>query len=270
MQQWIGELATEGLAAGTIRHHYIALKKLFKWAARERIVTIDPCAHVTLPRAEAGHSYPILTLTEIERVAEALEETPPYGLLVRFLAQTGLRMGEAAGLRVGDVELAARRLFVRQTAQRIKGKWVFGTPKSSRSTREVPLLNSKLVADLKSYLMMHPKSGQPDALFWPGRAPGSREVDYDRILDGSTFLRSHLKPALTRAGLSKMRNHDLRHTAASMWLDMGIPPYKVSRWLGHANIATTDGIYAHLYSTDYSDDVAKFEKYEAAALRKSS
>lgn len=115
----------------------------------------------------------------------------------------------------------------------------YGTPKSRRSARDVPLLDRKLIADLKRLKMQHPHSGDPDALFWPGRTPGSHRVDYDRVWDVATFRRNYFKPALTRADLPAIRVHDLRHTAASLWLAAGFPPYQVSRWLGHASVVTT-------------------------------
>jgi integrase len=48
-----------------------------------------------------------------------------------------------------------------------------------------------------------------------------------------------------------------------LWLAAGFPPYQVSRWLGHASVVTTDTIYSHLYPTDYSQHIARFEAYAA-------
>ncbi len=59
--------------------------------------------------------------------------------------------------------------------------------------------------------------------------------------------RNYFKPALVREKVAAIRVHDLRHTAASLWLAAGFPPYQVSRWLGHASVVTTDAIYSHLY-----------------------
>ncbi|MFC7924981.1 site-specific integrase [Microbacterium laevaniformans] len=150
---------------------------------------------------------------------------------------------------------------MRQTAQHIAGEWVFGTPKSRRSSRDVPLLDRGLIADLKAHKMQHPRSGDGDALFWPGRTPGSHRVDYGRVWDLASFRRNYFKPALMRAELPAIRVHDLRHTAASLWLAAGFPPYQVSRWLGHASVVTTDTIYSHLYPTDYAQHIARFERY---------
>ena len=63
-----------------------------------------------------------------------------------------------------------------------------------------------------------------------------------------------------------MRSHDLRHAYASLMLAAGIPPYKLSRRMGHASLVTTDTVYSHLYPSDYSAEIAQFEAYSASAL----
>jgi integrase len=204
-----------------------------------------------------------LNATQVESVARELAPFAPYYLLVRFAAYTGLRAGEMAGLRVRDLDLVVGHVSVRQTAQRIGGEWVYGTPKSRRSVRDVPLMHSGLIAELRRYKMQHPNSGNPDALFWPGRHVGSNRLDYSRVIDMGSFRRNYLQTVLTNAELPPMRFHDLRHTAASLWLAAGFKPYEVSRWRGHANVSTTDGIYAHLYPNDYSKHVARFDAFVA-------
>ncbi|MBG0717566.1 site-specific integrase [Microbacterium sp. 2C] len=208
-----------------------------------------------------------LTYAQVEAASGQLTLFKPYDVLVRFMAYTALRAGEVAGPRVRDVDLAAGHVSVRQTAQHIAGEWVFGTPKSRRSSRDVPLLDRRPIADLKAHKMQHPRSGDDDALFWPGRTPGSHRVDYGRVWDLASFRRNYFNPALRRAELPAIRVHDLRHTAASLRLAAGFPPYQVSRWLGHASVVTTDTIYSHLYPTDYAQHIARFEAY-AAELQK--
>jgi hypothetical protein len=69
-----------------------------------------------------------------------------------------------------------------------------------------------------------------------------------------------MRPLLPQLGLPpKMRWHDLRHTDASLVLAAGIPPYTLSRWMGHVSLVTTDAVYSHLYPSDYSAGIAQFE-----------
>lgn len=115
--------------------------------------------------------------------------------------------------------------------------------------------------DLKAHNKQHPRSGDPDALFWPGRSPRSHREDYRRVWDPASFRRNYFKPALTRAELAAIRVHDLRHLQPACGSPQGSLPYQVSRWLGHASVVTTDRIYWHLYPTDYAQHIAWFERF---------
>ncbi|PPF82100.1 hypothetical protein C5C14_03975 [Rathayibacter rathayi] len=266
VQVWVGKLRAEGLAPMTMHHCYVALRKVCKHALHDRLISFNPCDGVKPPKNHnAGQFAPsFLTAAQVEALAGQLSTAAPYDLLARFAANTGLRAGELAGLRVQDVDLARGHVQVRQTMQHVAGEWRAGTPKSKRSTRDVPLLHSGLIRNLRAYLLQHPHSGDPSALFWPGRAVGgSHQPDYARVMDNASFRRNYFRPALAAAGLHDMRVHDLRHTAASLWLAAGFQPYEVSRWLGHSNVTTTDTIYAHLYATDYTSHIAKFDAFLA-------
>ena len=185
VERWVAGLVTAGKAPSTVHNHYVALNKVFRYAMRHRLVSHNPCAAVELPRAANAEGFaPVfLTLPEVEAIAAELDAWHPYGLLIRFAAQTGLRAAELQGLRVRDVNLTAGHVDVRQTIRRVGGVWTVGTPKSARSTRQVPLLSRTLIADLREYLLAHPNSGNPDALFWPARSNGSRRLDWSRNID---------------------------------------------------------------------------------------
>jgi len=270
VQAWVNSMTAEGLAPATVRGAYMALNKAMKHALYGRDIAVNPCAGVALPRLETSASFEtqFLTLQQVESVAAQLADAAPFDLLVRFLALTGLRAGEAVRLRIRDVNLRAGHVEVRQTLQRIDRQWVLGTPKSKRSTRDVPILDRGLLRDLKAYLLQHPHSGDPDALFWPGRAVGTHWVDYDRVLDAGGFRDNYFRPALTRCGLPpKTRVHDLRHTAASLWLAAGFSNVQVSRWLGHGSVMVAHVIYSHLYPTDYAQHLDRFDAFRASHCR---
>lgn len=115
-------------------------------------------------------------------------------------------------------------------------------------------------------MLAHPNSGDPDALFWPGRHAHLHALDYSQPMKLGAVLRYYLRPAAKRAKRPpRIRFHDLRHTYASLTFATGLKPHEVSRWMGHASVSPTDGIYAHLYPSDYSDDIARFEAFIAEA-----
>jgi integrase len=266
VQAWVTALHGEGLAPQTVHDCYVALKKAFRYAQDDRLISYNPCDSIRLPKNADAHDFaPVfLTPAQVETLAAYLDAVAqPYGLLLRFAAYTGLRAAEITGLRVRDLNLRAGHVEVRQTLQRIDGEWQVGTPKSKRSTREVPLVSRSLSAALREYLLAHPNSGDSDALLWPGRMPGTHVVDFSRVFDVASFRRNYLRPAACSLDMPEMRFHDLRHTFASLMLAAGFQPYEVSRWMGHASLVTPDTIYSHLYVNDYEGHADRFDAFVA-------
>jgi integrase len=140
---------------------------------------------------------------------------------------------------------------VHQTIMRIGNKWKVGTRKSARFTRNLLLVHSGLMTELRRLLLAHPRFGDPDALFWPGRHAHSHVVDYSQPTKIGAVLRYHLPPAAARMSIPpRIRFHGLRHTFASLMLAAGFKPYEVSRCMGHASVSTTGGSLGHTYPTD--------------------
>ena len=290
VQEWVNGLRDRGLAPPTIRHRHLVARWVFAEAARGRAIDHNPATDVRLPTDRSvGRTRPephFLTAAEIERLATVLDGDPedpnPYGLLVRFVAYTGLRAAEVAGLNIGDLDLRRRLVHVRRTRERVHGEWSTSTKKSGKS-RTVPLVGW-LLTDLAAYLDDHPHAADPGAPLWPGgrvggythgrrgsRQPGSRtsgSVDYDVPWEPGTFYRRRYQPALAAAGLPHgrggVRFHDLRHTYASLCASAGVSSQQVAAWMGHANDTVTRLIYTHLFE---HDTVAAVNALEAATRR---
>ncbi|MBT2475991.1 tyrosine-type recombinase/integrase, partial [Microbacterium sp. ISL-103] len=125
-----------------------------------------------------------------------------------------------------------------------------------------------LVAVTGEAKSQHPRRNEPEAPLWPERVPGGngdvRTLDYDRQFDVASLIRYYFKPALADLGITGARWHDLRHYNASVCAAAGIEIRKISRWMGHANINTTDSIYTHLFNGTHDEDM---DRLDAAALR---
>jgi integrase len=144
VQAWISGLSTELVnakprsATTVIRVHGV-LAAILDAAVKDRRINTNPARDVNLPRKRAKkHLY--LTHTQVERLAV---EASKHGTLARFLSYTGLRWGEAVGLRVSDADLERRRITVHENAVRVGdaillGSPLVGSPKSHR-VRSVPL-----------------------------------------------------------------------------------------------------------------------------------
>lgn len=266
IEEWLGSLADSGLATKTVHNVYTPLVATFKYAKRHNMIRSNPCSGVDLPAKpdEAEFEGQPLTRGGVAALATELDRWEPYGLAGRLLAAVGLRAAEFAGLHIDDLNFDRGTVSVVRTLTRDRKteEWIVGTPKSRRGRREVPILDDELLADLAEYVRTHPRSAEPDAPLFYGRAVGGHGTDPSKPFDPDVFYQWHLKPAARRIDIPRLRVHDLRHTAATLWYEDGIPLSVISRWLGHASVAVTDRVYVHLRAND--DYSIWREQYRAA------
>lgn len=166
----------------------------------------------------------------------------------RTAAMTGLRQGELLALRWRDVDWPAARIRVRQN-------WVlgeFGTPKSKRSTRSVPMADEV--------------GGELERLFKQSRWQGDDDLVLAHPASGAPLYKPgvlrRMRKALNAAKLDEShRFHDLRHTFGTRMAAAGVPLRTLQEWMGHRDIATTQR-YA-----DYAPSAHEAEMVAAAFTR---
>jgi integrase len=247
-----GFLAALGQRTGTptVRAAHRLLRRVLNVAVEEGRLARNPAARVNLPR-ESRHDHRFLTPDEIAAIAEEIPER--YRALVYLLAYGGLRIGEAAALRVGDLDLLRRRVHVRATSVEVNGMLMEGETKGGRP--RVVTLPEFVVDELARHIEAF---GTPD--------PASRVFTHEL---GSTIRQSRFRakvfvPACRRAGVEPVpRVHDLRHTAVALAISAGAHPKQIQEMAGHASIATTFDVYGHLFESlqdltaDRLDQVAR-------------
>ncbi len=158
-----------------------------------------------------------------------------------FLAYTGLRWGEAVGLRVNNVDLLRRRVLVRANAVNVRGTIVPGTPKTHES-RSVPF-----PAFLAQSLAKQCEGKSRDQLVF---GDGSTFTPTPRQGDGWFAGARNRSVKIDPSFPSALTLHDLRHTAASLAISAGANVKAVQRMLGHASAAMTLDTYADLFDDD--------------------
>jgi len=164
--------------------------------------------------------------------------------LIRLTLGTGLRIGEATGVRWQDVEVESGILRVTVQLQRIAGKLVHKPLKSASSRRVLALVGLALEAiqaEKLRYDRLRSTLGQdgfnPLGLVFLN--------DEGRPLDGK-YVDKHLKKLCANAKIPEISFHKLRHTAATLMVAAGVPLALVKDQLGHSSITLTTGTYAHM------------------------
>jgi integrase len=184
-----------------------------------------------------------LSEDQVRRLFEATTADRLHGLWI-LLATTGLRLGEAIGLRWQDVDLGAQTLTVRRALQRQReAGLVFVEPKTKTSRRSISLPDGTARA-----LQGHRKRQLEERL-----QAGAGWQDNDLVFcrwDGEVIepsgVAQRFDGLLRKAGLPDIRVHDLRHTAASLHLLKGTHPKVVQEMLGHSTITLTLDTYSHV------------------------
>jgi len=275
------------LKPATVKHAWGAFRRVMKYATQQGALASNPCDRVDFGTGKAQatgeantfEAHP-LTAQQVADVSAAvageiddLPAYPIYALMVDFLAYSGVRAAENAGLEVRDLQFTTRpgqpircSVKVERTKTRRGREWITGTPKSKKSRRTVPL-PSWLAERLHAYLRdTHPRADEPTAPLWPNRRLGgghrikgerfAAPHDWSNPVTMDAWYRRILKPALEAVGLPAsrpatadqaaqlgVRTHDLRHTFATMQLSSGVHFMQVSKWLGHGSFVLTLDTY---------------------------
>lgn len=211
----------------TTRNHYLALVKaiynrLRKWRL---YIGENPAFYVEMkkvPRARVRFLYP----AEEKLLTPVVAQDPivwPYYVVA---LHTGMRIGELVRMKVQDVTLSIRDIFVPDS-------------KSSRS-RHVPISE-----ELAVFLEKQITGKKPEA-----------SVLANVIRD---YVSRRFKWACSKSGLVDFTFHDLRHTFAARLLTKGVPIYKVSKILGHSSVVVTEQHYGHLSLADLKEAIGFIE-----------
>lgn len=241
VRKWLRTLAATDMADKTIANVHGLLSGAMKAAVQRGYRDGNPCEGVSLPRRSDHDSAEMRFLTHEEwaGVDQQLGAVlnGHYQLLFRVLAGTGMRWGELAALRVGDLSLDATPptiRIIRAIKRDANMKAYVGTTKTYRSRRTVSITKS-LAAQLKAHVV--------------GMAPGDTVFT---MRTGSPLHATNIRtrawwPALKAAQIEpRPRIHDLRHSHASWLLAAGVDMLTVQRRLGHESILTTTNTYSHV------------------------
>jgi integrase len=236
IEAYLAEQDEEGkLSRKTINDSLIPLRQILGAAVREGALATNPAKNDDrdLP-LELPYERPTMHYLNREDALAYLEACEGwYRPLAEVLLGAGLRIGEAIALEWRDVDWEGSALEVSRSA---KDSGEVGTPKGDRS--RTVLLAPYLIEVLREHRKGQASGSGHNKLVF--RSPEGL------MLNRHNARRRGHDPALKEAGLSSaVRLHDLRHTAATLWLAAGESIYFVQQQLGHADIQTTIDQYGH-------------------------
>lgn len=257
----------------TINKTLTLLVMVFNYASRHRWIDFNPAEYVEKLKVPVSKNVDqidgnILSPEEIVRLIDAAESphrshdgniiSNNYRLLIKTAVFTGMRSGEIRGLQWGDVDWNSKQIHVRRSWK--EGQ--YHAPKTQASIRRIDI-QEFLINDLRKWRLECPKG--PDDLIFPNLAGNP--------MSAGNLLQRGFYPALRRAGLRKIRFHDLRHTFASLLIANGEDIVRVSRLLGHASPVITLKVYSHMLPKEHYGSAnrladAVFGRYSDTTFKK--
>ena len=241
VQTWLDELAGSGLSAAVVENARTVLSGACKEAVKLGMLTTNPVTGTT-PPARTRRTHTTWSAHEVARVYDALRDDVRMLAYYRVALTTAMRPGELRALRWDDIDMEAGVITVQRTMTRDAGyHHVMGTTTKTGKTRAIGVPASTIAA-LRAH-RQDQRTRQIAAEHWKDVG-----IVFDRG-DGNPMAQQsvatfHRRIAET-AGVTRIRMHDTRHTAATLMLQNNVHPKIVADILGHSSVATTLDIYSH-------------------------
>ena len=230
IRQWQNELIKMGYSPTYLKTINNQLSAIFNYAVRYYDLKSNPCAKAGSMGKSKAEEMDFWTGEEFRKFIDSVMNKRLSYMAFMTLYWTGMRLGELLALNPKDVDLEKRTITITKSYQRLGKKDVITPPKTSKSKRVITIPEF-LAADIKDYM---------DSLY-------DLQED-DRLFPITKYYLEHeMQRGIKESGVKRIRVHDLRHSHASMLIELGFSPLEIANRLGHEKVETTLNTYSHLY-----------------------
>ena len=243
-----------GLSPRSLRLHKNIISQTLDLAVQTKLIPANPCQFVELPQ-NVRYESTFYTAAQLQDLFTALQgdELLP---LVKITALYGLRRSELLGLQWDSIDFERKTMTIRHTVSKVTEVVAKDKTKNASSRRTFPL-----TVEAEAIFRRAKELEQQN------RAAFGREYQENAYVfkwaDGHPYSPDYISHRFNRLlknhGLPHIRFHELRHSCASLLIDLGFTLKDVQEWLGHSDIKMTANIYAHLDTarkTNMADSIA--------------
>jgi integrase len=268
VEEFIAHLLGQGPSAKYTRDCVSVLSLVLKSAVRANLRKDNPAAdhNIPIPRRKL-HEGDVLSMEQVHQLVTHVRD--PYKPAVWLLMLAGLRPAELCGLRVCDVDFVKHVIHVSQTVLPVHSfdsegfGLVTGPPKTSAGDRRIPIpawlcddLSAMVAARQRGKAAEHSSGTMSEFLF---------QTRYGNPLNRDKLREKVIRPALRKAGLpDSFRTYDLRHSHASVMIDLGVNLLALAQRMGHSDPAMTLRLYGHLFEGTQVHLSEKIDELRAA------
>ncbi len=231
------------LSPRSVRYTHAVLRMALQDAVKLGLVPRNVCDAATPPKA-ARPQVEYWDIDDMRRFLGVAREDR-YGALWILALHTGMRRGELLGLRWQDVDLDQAILQVRQSLVESGGVIGFQEPKTSGGRRSITL-DDTTVTTLRGHRTRQLEERLKASVLWQGEGNDLMFTTERGTPPQPSNINRRFVALISRAGVSRIPFHGMRHSHATMLLTRGVHPKVVAERLGHAGIAITLQTYSHV------------------------
>jgi integrase len=234
--KWQNVIQEKGLSKTYERMVQNQITALFNHAQRIYNLQNNPCKKVRKMGKSDADKMNFWTLDEYEQFLSVIDPDSDLYLMAELLFWTGMREGELLALTPADVDLKHREIHINKTYYRSEGRDIITTPKTDTSNRTI-IISDFLAREIERYF---------DFFF-------SYPSDERLFPIVTRTLQKRMRQAMEKAGVKKIRIHDLRHSHVAYLINQGVQPLIIKERLGHKDIKITLNTYGHLYPSQQKE-----------------
>jgi integrase len=244
VQRLVDGWVEQGLSPRTVIRQAAVLSAIFALAERDAVINRVPTKGINLPKAQEPHRYS-MSVDEVLKLREAIH--PNYEAMLYTLIETGMRIGEAISLNIGDFD------------------WKSGTLKIAGAKTKAGIRTVHISRTTQTLISAHiQKTGrtmvnQDEPLFVSHKTDKTSGLVVGSRVNYSNFRSRIFKAAANAVGLPDLQPHDLRRTAATLLVEAQTPHKVVQAQLGHADIRTTLNLYAQAPESAREESARRME-----------
>ncbi len=239
IRKWQTDLLKMEYSKTYLKTIYNQLTAIFNYAIRFHNLDKNPCHIAGSIGKKDADEMQILSLQEFNKMIDCVTDKENKFFYI-ILFWTGMRKGELLALTYEDVDFENKTIMINKNFQIVKKERLITDPKTPRG-RRVIAVNDIVLNCIKDLWNTSYKPNKTDKIFYLSKDSLKRQLD----------------TACKKAGVPRIRVHDLRHSHASYLLSNGVNIVILSRRLGHEKVQTTLNIYCHICpsSEDRLNDV---------------
>lgn len=255
IQKLYNKLLDDDMALSSLKILSAVMNGCFQRALKNGLIERNPVKLAELPRKKQKTERRVLTLQEQELFSKYSQESYLCNLFALML-RTGMRSGEARGLKFSDIDSRTNVIHIRRTLKYETGKGFFeDTPKTTTSTRDIPL-TPEIIAIIESQrkenrIYSNVVNIDEYVFHLPEGTPISRErvqAEIDRIVKKVNETGFHME---------RFTSHCFRHTFATRAIEAGMQPQTLKTILGHSSLSMTMDLYSHVLPNTKAEEMQK-------------